>query len=224
MLCREKSSIIKNKPNKGRLLWDRTSIKSNSTCTYPEMCARFLHLNRGTSVSVTYLSTHKLLSALSVISGFYKRRLVQPVRNLLMQGMTPRKLAATVALGTVAGIVPAFGVSSAISTAIAARFRLNIAATVLVGYLVHPLQLLLMIPFIRSGIFVFGLSELHLSLDEMIALFRADWLEALNKLWMANLAGFSVWALVALPLGGLLYLLLLPVFRKVLPKPQEVVA
>lgn len=146
------------------------------------------------------------------------------MRNLLMQGMTPRKLAATVALGTVAGIVPAFGVSSAISTAIAARFRLNIAATVLVGYLVHPLQLLLMIPFIRSGIFVFGLSELHLSLDEMIALFRADWLEALNKLWMANLAGFSVWALVALPLGGLLYLLLLPVFRKVLPKPQEVVA
>jgi uncharacterized protein (DUF2062 family) len=164
------------------------------------------------------------LSILSVISGFFNRRLVQPVLNLLKQGMTPRKLAATVAVGTVVGLVPAFGVSSAIGTAIAARFRLNIAATVLVGYLVHPLQLLLIIPYIRMGISLFGMTELRLSLTEMQVMFRADWLDALNKLWMANLAGVSVWALLALPTGGILYLLLLPLFKRILPMPAVVLA
>ena len=164
------------------------------------------------------------LSLLGVISDFFRRRLVQPVLNLLKQGMTPPKLAATVAVGTVAGVIPLLGATTLLSTAIAARFRLNIAATVLVSYLVQPLQLLFALPFIRMGISLFGLSELHLSLSEMQAMFKSDWLDALNKLWLANMAGIGVWALVALPLGALLYFLLLPLFRRVLPKPQEVIA
>lgn len=158
----------------------------------------------------------------SIITAFFKRRIVQPVLNLLRQGMTPHKLAVTVALGTVVGILPALGVTTVMGTALAARFRLNIAATVLVSYLVHPLQLLLIIPFIKAGIFMFGLEELKLSLDEMIAMFRLDWLAALNKLWVANLAAVSAWAILALPVGGLLYLALLPVLKRVLPKPAVV--
>ncbi|MFD2999229.1 DUF2062 domain-containing protein [Pontibacter toksunensis] len=144
--------------------------------------------------------------------------------NLLKQGMTPGKLAATVAVGTVVGIMPILGLTTVLSTAIAARFRLNIAATVLVSYLVQPLQLLLALPFIRMGISLFGLSELRLSLSEMQAMFMADWVEALNKLWLATLAGISVWALLSLPIGGMLYLLLRPIFNRVLPKPAMIVA
>ncbi|MBX0332092.1 DUF2062 domain-containing protein [Pontibacter sp. HSC-14F20] len=155
----------------------------------------------------------------SIISSFFKHRITQPVLNLLRQGMTPHKLAVTVALGTVVGILPALGVTTVIGTALAARFRLNIAATVLVSYLVHPLQLLLIIPFIKAGIFMFGLDDLKLTLDEMIAMFRIDWLAALNKLWMANLAAVSAWAILAIPVGALLYFALLPVLKRVLPKP-----
>ncbi|MCJ8166261.1 DUF2062 domain-containing protein [Pontibacter sp. E15-1] len=146
------------------------------------------------------------------------------MRNLLREGMTPHKLAATVALGSVVGLIPAIGVTTALSTALAARFRLNIAATVLVSYLVQPLQLLLAIPFIQAGIRLFGLAALRLSLSEMRRMFSADWLDALNQLWVANLAGILVWVLVALPTGGVLYLLLVPLFKKVLPRPQELVA
>lgn len=167
---------------------------------------------------------HNFLSILGVISDFFKRRLVQPMLNLLRQGMTPRKLASTVAVGAVVGIMPVLGFTTVLSTAIAARFRLNIAATVLVSYLVQPLQLLFALPLIRIGISLFGLSELRLSFEEIQALFRNNWLEALQKLWLATLAGVSVWALMALPLGCMLYLLLLPVFKRVLPKPLEVAA
>lgn len=145
------------------------------------------------------------------------------MQNLLRQGMTPRKLSATVAVGSMVGVVPAIGITTLLGTAIAARFRLNIAATVLVSYLVQPLQFLLAIPFIRLGISMFGLGELRLSLSEMQAMFKADWLDALSKLWLANLAGIAAWALLVVPTGVVLYLLLLPLFRRVLPKPAAVV-
>lgn len=137
--------------------------------------------------------------------------------------MTPHKLAVTVALGTVVGILPALGVTTVMGTALAARFRLNIAATVLVSYLVHPLQLLLIIPFIKVGIFMFGMDDLKLTLDEMIAMFQLDWLTALNKLWIANLAAVSAWAILALPVGLLLYAALLPILKRLLPKSTPVV-
>ncbi|AKD04649.1 DUF2062 domain-containing protein [Pontibacter korlensis] len=163
------------------------------------------------------------MSALSVISAFVKRRLVQPVSNLLRQGMTPRSLSATVAVGSVIGVVPAIGITTILSTAVAARFRLNIAATVLVSYLVQPLQFLLAIPFIRLGITIFGLGELRLTLPEMQDMFRKDWVDAISKLWMANLAGIAAWAMLSVPLGAALYYILLPIFRRVLPKPKLVV-
>ncbi|SIT79536.1 DUF2062 domain-containing protein [Pontibacter indicus] len=158
----------------------------------------------------------------SIVSAFFKRRIAQPVLNLLRQGMTPHKLAVTVSLGTVVGILPFFGVTTVLGTALAARFRLNIAATVLISYLVHPLQLVLIIPFIKAGIFMFGLDDLKITLDELIAMFRLDWLDALNKLWMANLAAVSAWAILAIPVGGLLYLALLLVLKRFLPKPAAV--
>ena len=153
--------------------------------------------------------------------SFFKRRLIQPAANLLKQGMTPKKMAVTVAVGTMIGVVPALGVTTIMGTAVAARFRLNIAATVLISYLVQPLQLLLVIPFIKLGIFMFGLQELRLSVQEMYTMFRSDWLDALSKLWVANLAGISAWALLAIPAGVGLYLLMLPVFKRVLPAPVD---
>jgi uncharacterized protein (DUF2062 family) len=157
------------------------------------------------------------LYVFQILSDFLKQRVVQPVANLLRQGMTPRSLSATVAVGSVIGVIPALGVTTLLSTAVAARFRLNIAATVLVSYLVQPLQLLLAIPFIRLGIDLFGLGELRLTLAEMQAMFKADWLEAINSLWMANLAGIAAWAILSVPAGAVLYFILVPVLHRVLP-------
>ncbi|WP_299821729.1 DUF2062 domain-containing protein [uncultured Pontibacter sp.] len=161
------------------------------------------------------------MSVIGITSSFFRQRLISPIANLLKQGMTPHKLAVTVALGTVVGVVPAFGLTTVLGTALAARFRLNIAATILISYLMQPLQLLLIIPFARLGVFIFGLQELRFSLDEMTSMFQADWLMALDLLWKANLAAVACWALLALPIGGLLYLLSLPLLIKFLPKPVQ---
>ncbi|TXK45788.1 DUF2062 domain-containing protein [Pontibacter qinzhouensis] len=150
-------------------------------------------------------------------TGFFKRRISQPILNLLKQGMTPPKLSLTCAVGTVLGIIPAFGITTVLVTLVAARLKLNIAATILISYLVQPLQLLLLIPFARAGIALFQLEDLQFTLDEILALFQADWLQALHMLWLANLVAVVAWFILAAPIAALLYYSLLPVFRKVIP-------
>ncbi|MBC5991534.1 DUF2062 domain-containing protein [Pontibacter cellulosilyticus] len=161
------------------------------------------------------------MSLFGITVSFLKRRIIQPVANLLKQGMTPHKLAVTVAMGTVVGVVPAIGITTVMGTALAARFRLNIAATVLISYLMQPLQIILIIPFARLGIFIFGLQELRFSLNEITAMFKEDWLNALNLIWKANLAAVASWALLAVPVGFVLYLLVLPLLIRFMPKQVQ---
>jgi hypothetical protein len=57
----------------------------------------------------------------------------------------------------------------------------------------------------------------------MLELVKKDWLLALDKLWVANLLGVAAWALLALPVGLLIYFGMLPLFRKVVRKHATVV-
>ncbi len=115
------------------------------------------------------------------------------------------------------GIIPALGTTTILVTLVAARLRLNIGASILISYLMQPLQLLLLIPYARAGILLFNLEELRFSLDEITFMFKADWLEALQKLWLANLVAVVAWLLLALPTGAMLYYLLHPVLKRTLP-------
>jgi hypothetical protein len=54
-------------------------------------------------------------------------------------------------------------------------------------------------------------------------MFSKDWLETINKLWVANLLGIAAWAILSIPLGLLVYFATLPVFKKVV-RTQPVVA
>jgi uncharacterized protein (DUF2062 family) len=155
---------------------------------------------------------------------YLRRKLITPVLGLLTMGLSPAKLALTVALGFIIGIMPLLGVATLVCTALGYRFRLNIPALLLVCYLAGPFYLALYLPFIKLGIWIFGANDFRMSFDEILDLFREDWWLALNKIWLANMLGLLAWALVSIPLGLLLYFSLRPLFRKMLhrkPKPQE---
>ncbi|MDX5442992.1 MAG: DUF2062 domain-containing protein, partial [Hymenobacteraceae bacterium] len=138
--------------------------------------------------------------------------------DLLKQGLTPEKLSMTVARGAVVGLIPVFGVTTVVSTLLALRLRLNVAGTVLVSYIVHPLQLLLLVPFIKAGGYLSGGSAIKFTVAGMMRMLKTDWLTALQKLWLANLLGVVVWLVVAIPLAFLIYYITLPIFRKYVAK------
>ena len=129
-------------------------------------------------------------------------------------GITPQKLALTVALGFVIGILPLFGGMGLLCMLLGSRFRLNIPALLILGYLVSPIHLLLYLPFIKLGIYIFGAAEFKLSFEEILQQFRQDWLLALKNIWLANMLGVVAWAILSVPLILLIYNIMLPIFRK----------
>jgi uncharacterized protein (DUF2062 family) len=69
----------------------------------------------------------------------------------LRQGISPRRLALTLALGAAIGCIPVVGIPTLVCAALAVALRLNLPAIQAANYAVMPLQLLLIVPFVRLG-------------------------------------------------------------------------
>ncbi|HVZ85320.1 MAG TPA: DUF2062 domain-containing protein [Terracidiphilus sp.] len=74
----------------------------------------------------------------------------------LQMGMSPRRLALTLALGFVLGCLPVVGVPTALCALAAVALRLNLPAIQAANYAAMPLQLMLMLPLMRLGRWMFA--------------------------------------------------------------------
>ena len=83
------------------------------------------------------------------------RRLLRQSRAMrrlwLRQGISPRRLALTLALGFAIGCIPVVGIPTLVCAALALALRLNLPAIQAANYAVMPLQLVLIVPFVRLG-------------------------------------------------------------------------
>jgi uncharacterized protein (DUF2062 family) len=146
--------------------------------------------------------------------GVFQRRIVKPVLDLLRQGTRPEDIALSIAVGLVLGIFPALGWTTLMCFLAALAFRLNLPAIQLVNYLVYPLQLALLIPFIRAGEFLFRSARLPLSLGQIAAMVKANVWHAIRVLWVSTVQAIAVWALIAPVAIYVLYRILAPILRK----------
>jgi uncharacterized protein (DUF2062 family) len=74
----------------------------------------------------------------------------------LRQGASPRRLAFTLALGFAIGCIPVVGIPTIMCAALALALRLNLPAIQAANYAVMPLQLALIVPFVRLGGWIFA--------------------------------------------------------------------
>lgn len=140
--------------------------------------------------------------------GFWNKRIIEPIKALLLQGVTADKLAWSLTAGIVVGVFPALGTTTILCAAASGVFRLNPVAIQLVNWLVYPLQLLLLIPFWQWGDRLFGYSPVELSVEGLQALVNQDWWAAVVRLGWTSFRGMVVWALVAAPMAVFLHRLL----------------
>ena len=129
--------------------------------------------------------------------SFVQRRLVRPTLELLRQGVTPEKIALSVALGLTLGIFPVLGATTALCAIAALALGLNLPAIQMVNYFVYPLQIALLLPFFRLGEALFHAPHLPLSLFEIRAVVRADAWGAIRMLWASTWHAVAGWCLVA---------------------------
>ncbi len=85
-----------------------------------------------------------------MIAGWLRRKIVNPILDLLRQGITPEKIALSIALGLTLGVAPVLGSTSILCLLAAFVLGLNLPAIQLVNYLVYPLQLALLAPFFEE--------------------------------------------------------------------------
>ncbi len=83
--------------------------------------------------------------------GTYTEAATRHASLWLSQGISPRRLALTLALGFAIGCIPVVGVPTVVCAALAFAFRLNFPAIQAANYAVMPLQLVLIVPFVRLG-------------------------------------------------------------------------
>ena len=154
---------------------------------------------------------------MSRIAAFFQRRVVAPLLQLLRQGVTPEKLALSVALGAIVSVIPVLGVSTLACAALAIWLRLNMPAIQLVNYLLTPAQLLLIIPFLRLGEWLTGAPRYPVTLESGLALLSHGILNAVRILWDAIIHATFGWGVLA-PLAAVtLYFVFRQVFRHLAP-------
>ena len=76
----------------------------------------------------------------------------------LRQGISPRRLALTLALGFAIGCLPVVGIPTALCLLVALGLRLNVPAIQAANYAAMPLQVALIFPFVRLGGWMFSSS------------------------------------------------------------------
>lgn len=139
---------------------------------------------------------------MTTVANWWRRRVVDPLIALLKQGVAPRTLALAIALGAGIGIFPVLGISTLALTALALTLKLNLPTVQLINYLVSPLQLALIIPFLRLGERLTGAAHLPMTLEQGFAILNHGLLQAVNTLSGAIVHAAIGW-FAAMPLSML---------------------
>jgi len=133
----------------------------------------------------------------------------------LKSGMAPRQLAFTLALGFAIGCIPLLGVTTAICALLAFTLRLNMPVIQAANWVAMPLQVVLLIPFLRLGQWLFSSQSMVFNPVQLLGQIEAAPWHAFEQ--MSGLFGHALlaWGITAGPALILMTILLTPVMHRV---------
>ena len=111
-------------------------------------------------------------------------------------GVTPRRLAWSLALGIVIGINPSVGLTTLIVVLLAWTLGLNQVASQIGAHAVAPLHLLLFIPFIQLGVHLFHTRSLPMNRRQIEHLSHHPW-RLFHEIWQWEWHALVIWGVVA---------------------------
>jgi uncharacterized protein (DUF2062 family) len=156
---------------------------------------------------------------LKKLKSWIDRKLIQPFVELLKQGMSPEKIALTIALGISLGVIPVIGSTTMLCTLAAVTLRLNLPAIMLVNGLVYPMQITLIVPFLRAGAWLFHVEGPKLTVVQIFNLIRANMWHATVVLWVSTMHALVAWLIAASIVSSVAYLLILLLLRRFWVRP-----
>ena len=141
------------------------------------------------------------------------RAMRQKAESWLRQGISPQRLALTLALGFAIGCIPVIGIPTALCLVVALGLRLNMPAIQAANYAAMPFQIALIFPFVRLGGWLFS-SSVHPAFNASMLGHQSP----SRLIWTSgSLAGeaLAAWLVTAVPMVLLLTLVLTALLRRV---------
>jgi len=149
----------------------------------------------------------------------WRERIATLVVAQLVQGVNPQKIALSIALGISLGVFPVFGTTTMLCAIAAIRLKLNQPIIQFVNWLVYPLQLGLMLIFIRIGQWITHAPQINFSVPALIQTLHDSPLKFVQQFGMSELQGVIAWLFIAPIFTAMLFFSLVPPLTTLAPKP-----
>ena len=143
-----------------------------------------------------------------------RERFNELISKALSQGISPRQLALTVAIGVIIGVLPVVWGSTLLCVIIAFFLRLNQAVIQAANYLAYPIQIALYVPFYRIGAKIFPWGPSFYQKAHYSGL-QNQWSENIIVFILATLKAIFAWLIIAPLAAILLYLILWVIFNRI---------
>jgi uncharacterized protein (DUF2062 family) len=137
----------------------------------------------------------------------------QKAATWLRQGVSPRRLAFTLALGFAIGCIPVVGIPTPLCFVVVLALRLNLPAIQAANYAAWPAQLALIVPFVRLGRRLCGLGSSR-AIDAG-ALLHSSPSVMLSQMSSLASQAMLAWLVVAVPAVVLMTAILTKVLRRI---------
>ncbi|MGE5413957.1 MAG: DUF2062 domain-containing protein [Syntrophomonadaceae bacterium] len=142
-----------------------------------------------------------------------QRRIREPIRQQLTQGLSPEKIALSAAVALTIAVNPIVGTTTVLCFVAAWALKLNQPIVQAINWSSYALQLLLILPFIRFGEWLFRAPRERRSLERLVAMMKADLGGAVRELRTTLGHAFLAWLAVAPLLVAVVYAIALPLVR-----------
>jgi uncharacterized protein (DUF2062 family) len=146
--------------------------------------------------------------------ALWQRRVLDVTLAQLRQGITPQKIALTIALGVALGLFPILGSTTALCLLAGVLFKLNQPVIQLLNWMVAPLQVPGIYLFVRAGERLTHSPPVSFSITALMIAFKASPLRFLQQYGTTGLRGVLAWLLFAPGIAVLLYALALPPLKR----------
>jgi uncharacterized protein (DUF2062 family) len=153
---------------------------------------------------------------------FWQRRVRDPIVAQLTQGITPEKIALTIAVGSSLGLFPLLGTTTILCFLIGMALRLNQPIIQLINQAMWPVHVPAIFWCVRFGEFIFGAE--HVNLRLMRRLLHEHPEQFFQQFGTTAIHAVVAWAIMAPFYIATVYYIALPVTRSIQRIKVETIA
>ncbi len=154
----------------------------------------------------------------------WQRNVIDPIATQLTQGITPEKIALTLAVGSALALFPILGTTTLLCLLAGILLRLNQPIIQMVNALCTPLHLPVIYFMVRLGDWMFAVPSAHLGIRMMNHMLWDDPRDFFERFGMTAVHAIAAWAVIFPFWVAITYLLSLPVLREALRRRVVIVA